>query len=275
MREFYLENGSGNTYSLTDVKHWLYEPEGLGAKFNSKYEQIDANFIRTKRITKPENIKGKILFTGGNKYQQYSEFIKFIAIEPLTLIYVANGAHRVSVELDSIEKSEIQEGILTCELELKRITRWYKRVDIYNEGDLTGGKVYDYTYDYTYIDTEPETAIIDSDSGYDSPTKISIYGPAVNPFWTQYLNNQVIATGAVTANIIAGHRLVIDCTTIPYSIKEIDIEGNVVHDLYGVSNFETKRFVFLKYGKNRIVVDHDGTNTLKLAVEGRIEYETV
>ena len=107
MREFYLINGKGNTYSLTDKLHWLYEPENLGAKFNSKYEQIGSNFIRTQRIARPDDISGKILFTGGNPYSDYHNFIKFIAAEPLILEYFNNNDRfRAKVDLKEIKKAE-------------------------------------------------------------------------------------------------------------------------------------------------------------------------
>lgn len=275
MRQFMLENGAGNQYSLMERKHWLYEPKNLGAKFNSKYEQVGPNFIRTQRVTKPDDITGKVQFTS-NQYQEYFDFIEFLAVEPLTLIYTSNAAHKVSVDIKEIEKAEIDEnGILSCEIKLKRLSRWYKHVTINNDGNVNAGKRYAHTYPFTYTDMEPETAIIESDSGYPSPTKISIFGPATNPTWTQYLNNNIIATGKVTATIRAGRRLVIDCTTTPYSIKELNQDNEVTNDLYEASDFETERFIFCEFGKNRITVNHDGTNVLKLAVEARIEYETV
>lgn len=279
MRQFYLINGVGKEYSLMEIGHWLYEPKGLGARFASKYEQLDANFLRTSRITKPEDIAGKIIFSGNSNsgiYEKYTEFIKFIAREPLTLRYFSDNEYRVSVDVIEIGKTEIDKnGTLECQVKFKRLSRWYKDVLIHNEGNVSGGKTYDYTYPYTYIDMEPETIIIESDSGYNSPTELTIYGPCINPTWTQYLNNKVVATGKVNATIIAGHRLVINSILIPYSIKDIDASGNMFANLYSDSDFETKRFLNLGYGKNRIVVDHDGTNTLKIAMEGRIEYETV
>lgn len=275
MRQFYLINGSGNEYSLMDVEHWLYQPSNLGAKFSSKYEQIGGNFIRTNRVTRPDDIKGKILFTGKNKYDDYFEFQRFIAVEPLTLIYVSNDTYKVSVDLKSIDKSEIENGVLSCEIKLKRLSRWYKEITILNDVIDRTGKNYDYTYDYTYTEFERQTATIDSDSGYESPTKITIFGPAINPTWKHYLNGDVIETGKVTADIREGRRLVIDCTNVPYSIKEIDQAGDVKNDLYQFSDFETARFFELSYGRNRITVEHDGTNDLSFAVEARIEYETV
>lgn len=276
MREFYLINGKGNRYSLMDVNHWLHEPSNLGAKFNSKYEQIGANFVRTKRITAPDDITGTVMFTGGDLYAKYSEFVRFITIEPLTLVYVSSEEYQVSVDVVSVSKSEIDtDRTLKCEINLKRLSRWYKPINLYNNGDVSGGKVYDYSFDYHYTEDEPETAIVQSDSGYESPTKITIYGPIKNPYWMHYINGDLVTQGSVTCEITSDKKLVIDCTSIPYSIKECNIANNQVRDLYGFSNFEQKRFVFLGSGKNRIVVDHEGTNTLKLSVEARLEYETV
>lgn len=275
MREFYLINGKGNRYSLMDVKHWLHAPNNLGAKFNSRYEQIGANFIRTKKITQPDDITGNLLFTGKNKYQDYSDFISFASIEPLTLLYVSDEEYRASVDISSISKSEIVNSILTCTINFKRLSRWYKRYYIFNDGNVKDGKIYDYGFNYKYTEMEPETAIVQSDSGYESPTQITIYGPCINPTWKHYLNNDIIGTGSVKANIINGHKLVIDCTSIPYSIREYDSNEQLVNDLYAKADFTERRFMFLKYGKNRIVIDHDGTNILTLALEARVEYETV
>lgn len=275
VRQFYLINGTGAEYSLMNVEHWLSDPKNLGAKFNSKYEQIGSTFVRTKRISKPDDIRGTILFTKA-QYQTYFDFMKFIAVEPLTLKYVSNATYLCDVDLKQIDKTEIQGGILSCDLRLKRLNRWYRLVTKLNDAEQAGnGKVYSFTYDYTYEENEPETVTIDSDSGYDSPTKITIFGPCTNPVWTQYLNNNIIATGKVNATIQTGRRIVIDSTKIPYSIKEVNNQGTVIRDLYQLSDFTTDRFFFLGYGRNRIVVEHDLQNKLSLAVEGRIEYETV
>lgn len=276
MREFYLYNGNGNKYSLMDLKHWLYEPKNLGARFSSKYEQIGSDFVRTRRIPKPEDIKGSILFTGKNQYEQYSDFIKFLAVEPLTLEYVSDGTYRAKVDLVEVDKGEInQDSILECPISLKRISRWYKTITILNENTGEGGKIYDYSYDYHYTEFEPQQATVQSDSGYDSPIKLTIFGPAINPSWKHYLNNNVIAEGKITAEIRTGRRLVIDNTTIPYRITEQDNSGNVINDLYQDSDFSTQRFFNMQYGENRITVEHEGTNLLNIALEARLEYETV
>lgn len=275
IRQFTLINGNGHEYSLMDVEHWLYQPKKLGAKFSSKYEQIDADFVRTNRITKPDDIKGKLLFTGSNAYKDYFDFMKFVAVEPLTLVYTTNDEYRATVDIKSIDKSEIEDGVLECDIALKRLSRWYKQVTIFNNHHAETGKIYSHTYDYTYAEYEPQTATIESDSGYNSPTKITIFGPVTNPTWKHYLNGDVVGTGHIDATILENKRVVIDCTSLPYSIREYDSEGTLKRDLYQYSDFDTIRFFNLAYGKNRITVEHDGTNVLNLAVEARIEYETV
>ena len=58
--------------------------------------------------------------------------------------------------------------------------------------------------------------------------------------------------------------------TNPYQIYKVDSE-NVKTDLYGKSDFTTKRFPILYKGVNEIIV----TGASEITVEGRILYETV
>lgn len=275
MREFYLINGNGIKYSLMDVGHWLYKPKNLGANFSNKYEQIDSDFVRTRRIAKPKDPKGKILFTGKNKYEDYYNFIMFLAVEPLTLLYKSNDLYRAKVDLKEIDKTEIEGGILECDITFKRCSRWYREVTILNDEPETGGKIYPYKYIYKYMEYEAQQATFDSDSGYDSKMKLTIFGPVENPIWKHYLNNELIATGKIFASVRTGRRIVIDGTKIPPSIREMDNSGKVIRDLYQYSDFDTQRFFNIKMGRNRITVEHDGSNSLGLAVEARLEYETV
>lgn len=275
MRQFTLINGNGQRYSLNREEHFLNSPKNLGAKFASSYEQFDSDFIRTNRKPRPDDIRGNVIFTQ-NPYEEYTAFIRFIAVEPLTLEYVTNDTYLVSVDLKEISKTEIEDGYLKCDLRLKRLSRWYRLVTFLNDdGEKNDGKTYDYTYPYRYTEFEPETITIDSDSGYDSPTRIVIHGPCINPHWTHYLDGQIIEEGRLNATIISGRRLEIDCINIPYSIMELSNDRAISNNMYEYSDFSTERFFHLKYGRNRITVEHEGPNKLTLAVEARIEYETV
>ena len=119
------------------------------------------------------------------------------------------------------------------------------------------------------------TLVIDSDSYEDSPCKITIFGPCLNPVWKHYVDNVLVETGRYEGSIMADHKLVVDATGIPYSITERGAADDIVADRYQLCDFTTERFFHLKYGSNRISVSHDGLNTVKMMVEGKISYETV
>ena len=278
MRKFYLINGNGTTYDLMNTKHWLNQPKGLGVRMGSKYEQVGSNYIRTKKVSKAEAIKGRMMFTGTKQYDNYREFMQFLSVEPLRLVYDPNGTeYQAEIDIDEIEKTEIdnETGILFCDIELKRMTRWRRIVLQRNDAEVKQGKVYPYTYPYVYGKDTANNVTIESDSPEESPCKITIIGACVNPAWRLYTNGELVSTGSVEATLTAGQRIVIDDTQIPYSIKKYDNNNNMIADLYELSDFSTKRFFFLKRGTNRISIGHDGTNTLELAVEARLEYESV
>jgi hypothetical protein len=75
--------------------------------------------------------------------------------------------------------------------------------------------------------------------------------------------------------IAPNRKLVVDTTQIPYSITQQDLAGNVVQDMYALSDFATERFLHLQNGVNTIVVGHEGTSLLRMEVEAMIEYASV
>lgn len=278
MRKFTLVNGNGARYSLMDTEHWLYEPDGLGLNFKSKYSQVGSNFIRTKVVSDPDDVTGKIMFTGEHQYANYKDFSAFIQIEPIKLLYDPHGIeYEAEVDIMSVDKSEIDAdtGILQCKVKIKRMSRWRRVIIQRNDPTVAQGKIYTYSYPFTYGKDIVNNVTIESDTSFESPCKITIIGRCLNPVWRHYSNGDLISSGKVYTSLTDGQRLVIDDTKIPYSIKKIDASNNVIADLYEDSDFTTKRFFFLQRGSNRISIGHDGVDDLELAVEARLEYETI
>ena len=89
------------------------------------------------------------------------------------------------------------------------------------------------------------------------------------------MNNELYATGAYNGTITGDHKLVIDTTTMPYSITERGISGDVIANRYQACDFTTERFIILKHGTNRISLLHDGLGAVNMMVEAKISYETV
>ncbi|MBP3784604.1 MAG: hypothetical protein J6I68_15265 [Butyrivibrio sp.] len=277
MRKFYLRNGNGAMYSFMSTTHWFNEPKGLGLNMGDKYSQVGLNFVRTKKLSKPKDIEGTLVFTGNDQYSNYYSFAMFAQVEPLTFIYNPNGTeYMVDVHLKELGKGEINPdtGWLEADISFKKLSPWYRVVRQRNDGQ-TVGKVYDYQYPYKYGKDVANNVTMISDTALESPCKITIIGTCINPIWRLYVNGVLKSTGRVITTLTQGQRIVIDTTVIPYSIKKYDNQNNLITDLYQYSDFSTERFFFLERGTNRISIGHDGVNTLELAVEAHLEYETV
>lgn len=274
IRKFELINALGQTYSLNDSKKsFFHDIKGLGQEHKVTYVQLGTHFVKEKDLLAQKNIQGTIFF---KTYEEYHNFSDFIQHKPLTMIYKSSDTYSIDVSIDKLEKSERGTGGLYCQISFKSLGTFYKNVIIENVQDISdSGKSYPVTYPYTYRDRTNGVIEIESDSILDSPVKINIFGPCTNPSYTQYLNGELIRNGKVNVTIPEGNKLVIDTTQIPYSIKEYTIDNDYVKNLYDKSDFETDRFILLQYGKNKISFVHEASDSLKISVEARIEYESV
>lgn len=278
MRTFSLVNKDGLAYELTEKKvSFLYNVEGLGYQREMEFQRIGEHFALVNDHLAQGVITGTVKFWQPGAYEQYFKFGQFCQNKPLKLTYTPNKGVTFFREgyVSKIGKAESNGGALIATIEFKAKSPWYKVVSAYNSGEITGGKVYGYTYDYKYSEGVLQTIVINSDSYENSPAKITIYGPLINPSWSHYLNNVLVATGKVNGSIEKNNKLVIDTTTIPYTICQYDMNDNLISDMYQLSDFSTYRFMMLGYGENIISVTQEGNGVVKLSVEAKIEYATV
>lgn len=276
MRTFTLINNDGNSYNLTEKKKsFFFNVGGLGYERETEFQRIGEHLALINDHLAQGVVIGTIKFWQPNAYQQYFKFAQFCQNKPLKLLYTPPSGITYYREgyVTRIDKAE--ENALTVSIEFRATTPWYKSVNVFNSGEVTGGKVYDYTYDYQYAESTAQSVVINSDSYESSPCKITLYGPLTNPSWSHYLNNKLMVTGKVNGTIDAGNKLVIDTTSIPYSIKQFDANDNLISDMYQLSDFSTYRFVNLGYGENIISATHDTVSVIKVGVEAKIEYATV
>lgn len=280
VRRFSISNSVGHTIDLNSKDDVLFiNPSGLGFTDEINYYRIGRQFLPLNDDYAQGEITGTLMFAPPNSYTKYYNFMRFAAHAPLTLSYTIEGVtYYRQVKLHSIEKTE--KGIqqyLPCQVTFRCLTLFYRPVEEYVAGGGTedDGKEYDYHYDYTYSGRISQTVTITSDTTVDSPCKIFIYGPAVNPMWSHLLNNRTIETGKYNGTIPEGHYLVINSTDVPYSINEYDENNELVSDRYAGCDFSTERFFFLKLGTNRISISHEGSEQVALKVDARLEYESV
>ena len=277
MRKFRLINAEGSSFDLNSQAAFFHSVDGFGYKDETQYEQIGTDYYALEDSFAQGQMKGQIVFAGKDPYGKYREFTKFVRAVPLTLVYEMDEVFRVPVRLTEIGKAELEKGgnFLNCDVTFLAAGLFYKTVQKYSETISVGGKVYPYEYTYSYADVSQNTVMIDSDSYEDSPCRITIYGPAINPIWKHYVNNELYEIGKYDGTIPDDHKLVIDSTNIPYSITERGVSDEIVADRYQLCDFTTERFFHLQHGTNRISVTHDGLNMVNVLVEGKISYETV
>ncbi len=276
MRRYSLINNDGTSYELTEKgKSFFFDVDGLGYKCETEFQRIGEHLALINDHLAQGVVTGSIKFWQPNAYQQYFKFAQFCQNKPLKLLYTPPTGTTYYREgyVTAITKRE--SDALVVSIEFKATTPWYKSVYVFNSGEIAGGKVYDYTYNYTYAEGAAQSVIINSDSYKESPCKITLYGPLVNPSWSHYLNNELIVVGSVKGTIEEGNKLVIDTTTIPYSIKQFDAGDNLISNMYQLSDFSTYRFVNIGFGENIISATHEALSTIKIGVEAKIEYATV
>lgn len=279
MRTFTLIDKDNNSYDITAKNRlFFYNIDNLGFKQETEWQRIEDRYALLSNYTKQAVISGTVRFWDTKDLtaeEAYFKFAQFCQNAPMKMKY--NPGHGEYFRNGYVTKIERSDGdkTLTVKLDFSAQTPWYKSVSQYNSGIITGGKVYDYEYNYTYSQTTINAVTVDSDSFQSSPCKLIVYGPAVNPSWQYYLNGVLQLSGKVNGSVLENHRLIIDTTTIPYSIKQVDMLGNVVSDMYQQSDFSTDRFVRMGYGRNTVAFTADNTNILNVAVEAQIEYATV
>jgi len=288
MRTFTLVNGDMQACNLTDVNVFFHDPAGLGMDFSDKYRQVGNRFVRVTRKSKQRTISGSVAFLGADPYLSYFNFALFAQKDPLVLLYCPNDqapatspsgtTYRMNVDVAKIEKTELeQEGYLDCQITLVSKTPWYKYSAISNgivhEDDLLKWGI-QWGIDWGPLDEYH--AGIKSTSPTPSPSKLTIYGPITNPFWTHYVNGNETEYGKVNAVIKDSEYLVVDSTVDPYVIqKRSTIDDSLIANLYEASDFTTKRFVTIQNGGNVIKVVGDNASDPLVKLEAHIYYESV
>lgn len=277
MRTFRLYDFAGNRYNLTSKDRlFFYGVDGLGFNQEAKFQRIEDRFALLESYIRQGKVTGTIKFWQPDAELQYFNFSQFCQNQPIMMDYNNNyGTYSRRGIITEIKRSDGNGTPLEIEIEFSATTPWFKTISKYNEGQIIGGKVYDYTYDYTYSESVINTVSIDSDSYQSSPVRLVIFGEAVNPSWRHYINNILVSSGQINGTVLANNRLIIDTTTIPYSIKQFDALGNLISDMYQQSDFSTNRFVRFGHGTNTVTFSADNTNVLNVGVEAEIEYATI
>lgn len=308
MRYFKLENSASPTpeeLDITTTEVLFHDISGLGFDEETDFASVGSVWRLNSVSYSQKAVSGKICFTdekGTTPYTKYTQFKNFIDKPPLVLIYYPEGldglSYRKNVRVTKLEKTELNKyGVLDVSIDFTPYTPWYEVVYARNGGEIVEndtGWVWgdgDENPPLVFEPTEGMDAIpakfrnevrapvdIYSKTDNDSPVKITIYGPVVNPVWSHYVNDRFIASGGFDSNgglsLTADERLVIDNTGGEYAMivySDIAAPRNV----YSLRDFDLQCFFTLRKGKNTILVSSLGANAIKVEVEGHVHYATV
>lgn len=311
MRYFSLSNNSGKTLDITTQKLFFNEVSGLGFDEETSFRHVGEVWWLNTASYRQQAIKGKLLFNcldGSDPYTAYRDFARFIQNPPLTLTYYPNGlsgkAFHKKVRVTKLEKSELNiYGVLEENIEFTPYTPWYEINIVGNsiDDDYSGAWIWgdnDENPPVVFAPTPveaipPRFGAVESrwvnisvDSDAKSPSKFIIYGPVTNPIWTHYVDGNTVATGEFMESVTIDddEALVVDNTDEVGQIKVYstytDSDGKLqlgspLRDLYQKRNFNTKCFITLRAGLNRIALSSSNAGSIRLRLEGHIYNATV
>lgn len=291
MRTFALANSAGEYCDITDKKLFFHDVSGLGFSRNSTFRQVGDRWVQVNKKAKQGSISGKVAFLSDDPYFSYFNFVQFISKEPLIIMYKPNDTassnsvsgitYRRSVTIRKLDKDEINhDGYLDCSIEFDSLGPWYKYVAISNGTDeVINSLKWGVTWGINWGPLDDYSKGIMSESGIDSPSKLTIFGPVNNPSWKHYVNGIVLETGKLN-NVSVGSNeyIVVDKQTIPSTIRKYSaVNGEMIEDLYDRSDFSTQRFITIKSGINTVSVtgEEPGSIDPLVKLEAYIYYESV
>ena len=307
MRYIKLKNSAGAEYDITSKNALFHDIQGLGFSEDGQYKAIGDVWVLNSVSNQQSPISGDICFGyEEDPYGTFNTFANFIRETPLTFLYFPKGltgkCYRKRVRVSSLEKGELNEyGVLDCPVEFLPQTPWYtevsqetsaSEVDVDTPGWVWGGTsptslplVFEPSSDVTkrrarfrgeYI----KFVQLESDTSKKNPVKLTLYGPLVNPFWTHYVNGELIASGGFVASqdvsIGENEMLVIDNTDGKYSIKVYRRDSTeVLRDIYRLRNFNLPCFFYMQKGSNQFVISSSDGRVNQIKAEGHVYYDTV
>ncbi|MCM0582797.1 phage baseplate protein [Weissella diestrammenae] len=280
IRQFNLINSLGERKQLNDLNSFAYNPTGLGLSMSNEYYGANANFVGIGIGADQTSIKFNVLFgaNGGNAYQDYSNFIKYLDLTPLQIEYQTDaGVFLKDVNFKELTKSEINEwNVIDEEITFESLTPWYREMSgnsvIYSDQDgdgkiyinnssenNTGFYAYDYVYEEPAASTDNKYFHIKNESVYlgastGSPLTVIIHGPVTNPAWELHVNSELLFSDRYFIDIPAGDTLVVSSVPQNERVELIGIDGTV-SNVYSAQDYTKSNFVNIPKGESTLIFD--------------------
>lgn len=277
VRRFKLINATGAEWDLMQRNGFLYQPEGLGIAKENEYMRIGSTYELVQRLSAQKQVSFIMLF---RTYAAYRAFTDFCVYTPLKLAYNPGTEWAyIDGEVTNLGKTEINpsSGMLECDGTFTATSLWYiPRAARKTSDDVDSPKRYNYTYGYTYADELNGYIRVTNNASEDSPAKISIMGAISNPAWYVSVNNNIIASGSVTADIPAENKLVINSKDGQLEVAEyVAATNEFVRNHYQNTDFSRETFVMFPPGNSVLFISGSNQGSINAWVEIEEIHETV
>lgn len=276
VRKFKLINSEGAEWDLMRKDGFLYEPEGLGISQDNQYLRVGSTYELIQRLSAQKTFNFKMVFAS---YAVYREFSRFIIYAPLKLAYMPlNEWAYADGEITTLSKTEINPATrrLECSATFTATSLWYiPRAARRTSDDVENPKRYDYGYDYTYADAINGYISVFNDSNEDAPATISIMGPITDPSWYVSVNNNVVASGSVTAVVPAGNKVVVNSKDGQLEITEYTVANEFVRNLYQFTDFTRETFVTFPPGNSVLFISGTSEDPIEAWVQIEEVHDTI
>lgn len=280
VREFYIENETGQRFSMMDVENGclLISPTGLGYGYTTEYTQIGNNFINNIRKLTQGPIGGELIF---NKYDNYKKFIDFIeGTENLKFIYkvpLKDGQveYFKDVDLSTIEKGEFgTDGVLRTPVVFNAKSLWYEQKNIVlTVGEEEGTIKWDFEWDSRFVDYSTRNLLFENKGHTQAPIKLEIEGYVKNPSIFIYKNGKLTASLELELELQEKEKLIYCTKDTELTIKKQNKDG-MEENLFDLLNPNFINFIKLNKGTNQIkLLAEEDIKKAKITVY--VEYKAV
>lgn len=264
MREFYLLNEKGQRFDFNRMsKVLISDVSGLGFKKNIEYLQYGDTFKKLKEGQEIEDINLTLVFLEG--YKGYAKFLAFVEdSSAFDFYYVSNDVKFVNAEIESLSKTQLSYGALSCSLVLKKLSYWFKvttkEISITQKND---GKIYPYTYPYTYSDSSKGTVIIENKGYAKASLRILLEGELENPEVYVKQDGKIIQKLKI---YYSSKNAIIEIDSFPTRQKIEITENDEITNGYELQDFECENFIFLDRGSFEIEYRPHSSGTPKCTI---------
>lgn len=266
VREFYIENETGQRFSMMNIEEgcFLNSPTGLGYSYNIEYSQIGDEFIQNIRKITQGQVNGELIF---KNYDNYKNFIDFVeSAQDLKLVYKVPFEEGFTeyfkdIDISSVEKTEKgTDGVLRVPVVFNCKSLWYEAKEVVYTIDPVSNELrWDFRWDAMFTAYDNRNIIFDNKGHTEAPFKLELDGEVVDPIITILEDDEVVKELNLTGLTIAqGEKFV-------YNTK--DTEQTIYKEANGL---KTNLFAFLNPNFINFYKLRKGASTIRLEADGEI-----